>query len=67
MQMVFDGIKPANVKEYGVGSRIAFGASDYKDITSIEIIESDPEQMVYSLVCDGDGTMQVADGYVLSA
>lgn len=67
VQTVFDGITPANVSEYGVGDKIAFGATGFKDIQSIEPVESDPDQTVYSLVADGDGTMQVAGGYVLSA
>jgi len=67
VQMVFEGIRPANVTEYAVGDKIAFGARQFRRIESIEVIESDPDETVYSLVCDGDGTMQVAGGYVLSA
>jgi hypothetical protein len=70
-QMVFEGIDPARVSTYGVGDNIAFGAAGYRRIDTIEQIDSDPDQIVYSLVADGDGTMQVggADdaGYVLSA
>ena len=32
VQTVFDGITPANVSEYGVGDKIAFGATGFKDI-----------------------------------
>ena len=63
----FDGIAPADVSEYRVGDRIAFGKAEFRTIESIEPIDADPDQTIYSLVADGDGTMQVAGGYVLSA
>lgn len=67
VNVVFDFIKPEDVSVYKVGDSIAFGSDGYRPIESIEQVEADPDMTVYSLVCDGDGTMQVAGGYVLSA
>ena len=69
--MTFRGIDPEEVGIYGPGDRIAYGATGWRPVASVESVDSDPNQTVYSLVCDGDGTMQVAGsgsaGYVLSA
>ena len=62
--MVFEGI--AQVTDYRIGDEIGYGQEDWRPIHSIRKIECE-DQTVYSLVCDGDGTMQIAGGYVVSA
>jgi len=63
------GIALDRVVEYGLGDLVAFGTSEWRRITSLTRIPLDPEvhPRVYSLVADGDGTMLIEGGYVLSA
>ena len=66
--MLFKGIPEDEVSEYKVGSDIAIGIlGGHTKIESIREVASDPTQTVYSLVADGDGTMMVSGGYILSA
>ena len=67
--MLFKGFPEEQVSVYGVGDNIATGFNnEYREIESItEINGIDLDQTVYSLVADGDGTMIVNGGYVLSA
>ena len=66
--MLFKGFPEEEIREYSVGSNIAIGSSgSYTNINSIEAVRADDEQTIYSLVADGDGTMIVQGGYVLSA
>ena len=67
--MLFKGFPEDKVSVYGVGDNIATGFNnEYREIESItEITVTDLDQTVYSLVADGDGTMIVNGGYVLSA
>ena len=67
--MLFKGFREDEVSVYGVGDNIAIGYNnEYREIESIlEVKETDLDQTVYSLVADGDGTMIVNGGYVLSA
>ena len=67
--MLFKGFPEEQVSVYGVGDNIATGFNnEYREIESItEITGIDLDQTVYSLVADGDGTMIVNGGYVLSA
>ena len=64
--MVFEGIDPTQITDYHVGDEIGYAQEDWRLIHSIRKIEC-KDQTIYSLVCDGDGTMQVAGGYVVSA
>ena len=66
--MLFKGFPEEEIREYSVGSNIAIGSrGSYTNINSIEAVRADEEQTIYSLVADGDGTMIVQGGYVLSA
>ena len=66
---LFKGFPEGKVSVYGVGDNIATGFNnEYRKIESIsEVAGVDLDQTVYSLVADGDGTMIVNGGYVLSA
>ena len=66
---LFKGFPEGKVSVYGIGDNIATGFNnEYRKIESIsEVAGVDLDQTIYSLVADGDGTMIVNGGYVLSA
>ena len=66
---LFKGFREHLVSTYKIGDNIAIGFNnEYKEIESIiEVPEVDLDQTLYSLVADGDGTMIVQGGNVLSA
>ena len=65
IEMDAEYLDPARVEVYRVGDHIAYLRVGWKPIVSIRRVEPLPGQTVYSLVVDGDGTMQVAGGYTV--
>lgn len=70
--VIFKGIKPERVGQVTVGQDIGYGTSGWRTVKTIaKVKEPDPTQIIYSLVCAGDGTMQISgmndSGYVVSA
>ena len=68
----YHGINPEKVGEIKLGDKIAFGQTESKNIDSVERVHKpNLEQILYTLVCDGDGTMQISgekqSGYVVCA
>ena len=68
----YNGINPDEVGEIKLGDKIAFGKTEWKNVDTVERVHKpDLEQILYALVCDGDGTMQISgekqSGYVVCA
>ncbi|OYX98878.1 MAG: hypothetical protein B7Y80_14335 [Hyphomicrobium sp. 32-62-53] len=57
-------LQPADMVEFGVGDKIAFGDEGFQEITSLTYEELPGDTPLYTAVLDGDGTIQLDGGFV---
>lgn len=60
----YGGIPPEHMREYGIGDRIAFGNEGFVEIKTLTSETLPATTPLYTLILDGDGTMQLEGGYI---